>query len=87
MKLVVKKTKSEASAYVAQLFADLIKSKSNAVLGLATGSTPLDVYANLVERYRNEEISFKEVKAFNLDEYIGIPPTHEQSYKYFMNVN
>lgn len=87
MKIVVKKTKEEASAYVAELFSDLIKSKKNAVLGLATGSTPLDVYANLVQKYEKGEISFKDVKAFNLDEYIGISPTHEQSYKYFMNVN
>lgn len=87
MKLVVKKTKMEASAYVAQMFCDLIKEKKNAVLGLATGSTPLDVYAILVDKYNNKEISFKDVKAFNLDEYIGIAPTHEQSYKHFMNVN
>lgn len=87
MKLVVKKTKLEASAYVAQMFCDLIKEKKNAVLGLATGSTPLDVYAILVDKYKKGEISFKEVKAFNLDEYVGIAPTHEQSYKHFMNVN
>lgn len=87
MKLVIKKTKEEASSYVAKMFVDLIQQKPNAVLGLATGSTPLDVYSILAQKYSKGEISFKDVKAFNLDEYIGIEPTHEQSYKYFMNEN
>lgn len=87
MKLVIKKTKEEASSYVANMFVDVIHQKSNAVLGLATGSTPLDVYAILAEKCSKGEVSFKDVRAFNLDEYIGIAPTHEQSYKYFMNVN
>ena len=61
--------------------------KPDCVLGLATGSTPIGAYSQLVEWYRKGDLSFAEVKSVNLDEYLGLAPTHEQSYRYFMQVN
>ena len=63
---------------------DLVNSKSSAVLGLATGSTPIPVYAELVRLHNESGLSFSKVKSFNLDEYIGLSPDHSCSYRYFM---
>lgn len=57
------------------------------VLGLATGGTPLPFYAELVRRHREEGLSFRGVQTFNLDEYLGLPPDHKESYRRFMQVN
>ena len=57
-----------------------------AVLGLATGSTPVKLYQELIRLHREEGLSFKNVVTFNLDEYYGLPPTHPESYRYFMEV-
>lgn len=57
------------------------------VLGLATGSTPLGLYREWIERYRSGEISFRNVTSFNLDEYCGVPPSDPQSYHAFMQEN
>ena len=65
----------------------LLAENPRAVLGFATGSTPLDLYAELVRLYEAGEISFKDVTTFNLDEYVGLEPTHDQSYRYFMEAN
>lgn len=54
-------------------------------MGLPTGSSPEQVYANLVKAYKNGEISFKNVVTFNMDEYVGLNPENDQSYHYFMN--
>lgn len=67
--------------------AELIKRKPDAVLGLATGSTPMALYRKLIEMHKKEGLSFAEVRTFNLDEYVGIPPTHSQSYRYYMEEN
>ncbi len=79
----------EASRFVAQEIAKLIKDKQkngqNAVLGLATGSTPTGVYAELVRMHKQEGLSFKNVVTFNLDEYFPMQPTELQSYVRFMN--
>jgi len=71
----------------AQIYKELLAQKPNAVLGFATGSTPLDLYAELIRLYEAGEISFKDVTTFNLDEYVGLEPTHDQSYRYFMEHN
>ncbi|RDV13238.1 glucosamine-6-phosphate deaminase [Pontibacter diazotrophicus] len=80
-----------ASAKVAQRIADLIRSKQQrgemAVLGLATGATPVGVYAELVRMHREEDLSFRNVITFNLDEYFPMQPTAAQSYVTFMNEN
>lgn len=78
-----------ASERVAKEIADLIRSRHEAnkptVLGLATGSTPIGVYRELVRLYREEGLSFSKVITFNLDEYWGLEGSHEQSYRRFMN--
>ena len=69
------------------IYKEILDAKPDAVLGFATGSTPLDLYAELVRLYEAGEISFKDVTTFNLDEYVGLEPTHDQSYRYFMDTN
>jgi glucosamine-6-phosphate deaminase len=80
-----------ASVKVAQRIADLIRSKQQsgerAVLGLATGATPVEVYAELVRMHREDGLSFQNVITFNLDEYYPMQPTAAQSYVTFMNEN
>ena len=66
---------------MAQLIADTVRSNPKAVLGLATGRTPEAVYSALCEKHRLEGLDFEQVTTFNLDEYIGIPASHPQSYR------
>lgn len=87
IKYICAKDEYEAGSCAARIFAEIINSKSDAVIGLATGSTPLKMYAKLVEMCKNSEISFKNVISVNLDEYIGLQPSHDQSYAYFMREN
>ncbi len=54
------------------------------MLGLPTGGTPTKMYRNLVELYRQKKVSFKYVKTFNMDEYVGLPREHQESYHYYM---
>ena len=61
--------------------------KPDCVLGLATGSTPVGAYRQLVEWYKKGDLSFAETRSVNLDEYLGLSPHHEQSYRYFMQTN
>ena len=79
---------SAASKAVAQEIAELIRERAaagrSAVLGLATGSTPTRIYAELVRMHREEGLSFKNVITFNLDEYYPMPPNELQSYNRFM---
>ena len=84
MKLVIL-NKQEAEVQVCQEFIDLINSKKDCVLGLATGSTPEGVYAKLIDANKEGKVSFKDVTTFNLDEYVGLEDSHPQSYRYFMN--
>lgn len=86
MKVIIKEEK-ELSRLIAEEFINQVNQKPNSVLGLATGTSPLGVYANLVQACKEGRVSFKNVKTFNLDEYIGLDGTHPQSYRYFMNVN
>ena len=75
------------SEMAAEIIADVIKNKPNAVLGLATGSSPLGTYANLVEKYEKGELDFSACTSVNLDEYVGLDGENDQSYRYFMNKN
>ena len=74
--------RAAADAIIAQ-----ISAKPNSVLGLPTGSTPVPTYRALSAACAEGRVSFKDVKTFNLDEYVGLNPAHEQSYRYFMNDN
>ncbi len=77
----------EIDREIANIFIKTIKDNPSCILGLATGSSPLGVYRLLVEAYQNNEVSFKDVTSFNLDEYLGLDGSHNQSYRYFMNHN
>ena len=85
MKVIVCKDYDEMSRKAAEIFAERIKAKPDIVLGLATGSTPEGLYAELIRMNKAGDISFKQVRTFNLDEYVGLDPDHDQSYRYFMN--
>ncbi len=71
----------------ADIIASVVNGKENAVLGLATGSSPLGTYARLIEKYNSGELNFKNVTSVNLDEYVGLNEENDQSYRYFMNKN
>lgn len=83
--------KQSAAKAIAREIADLIEIRSKSgkptVLGLATGSTPLPLYGELIRLHREEKLSFRSVITFNLDEYAGLGPTHPQSYRFFMEEN
>lgn len=83
--------KQTAAQAIAREIADLIeirsKSGKTTVLGMATGSTPLPLYAELIRLHRDEKLSFRSVITFNLDEYAGLGPSHPQSYRFFMEEN
>lgn len=69
----------------AGIIASLLQTNPRAILGLATGSTPVGVYEKLIELYRAGIVSFKQASSYNLDEYIGLPTDHPESYRRFMD--
>jgi len=87
MEVIIEKTFEAMSKAAAKLVADVVNTKPNAVLGLATGSTPLGLYQELARMHREDGLDFTQVRTFNLDEYVGLPPKHPQSYHYFMDEN
>lgn len=87
MKIIVTKNYEELSRKAGNLFASQLILKTNAVIGLATGSSPVGMYKELIRIYQAGDIDFDEVVSFNLDEYIGLSPDNEQSYHYFMKEN
>ena len=87
IRIIYGKTNEEASALAANVIADLVKAKPECVLGLATGSSPINMYRELIKKNQAGEISFKNVRSVNLDEYVGLTPDHDQSYRYFMDTN
>lgn len=84
MEIVISKTYEELSKQAAQVVADVLNAKPNAVLGLATGSSPLGLYQELVRMHKEEGLDFTQVTTFNLDEYVGLPADDPRSYHYFM---
>lgn len=84
MLVVIKDNFEEMSKEGAKLLASLVRRKPDCVLGFATGSTPLGMYKELIRLHKEEGLDFSKVITFNLDEYVGLPPSHEQSYHYFM---
>ncbi len=87
MKFITVNTYEELSKIAADIIAAQIILKNDCVLGLATGSSPVGTYKNLIKKVENKEISFKNVTSVNLDEYVGLSGSHDQSYRYFMNDN
>ena len=86
-KFICAETEKDAGKIAAGVMAEVIRQKPDALIGLATGSTPLNMYDCLAEMYRAGEISFSRVKSVNLDEYVGLSADHHQSYAYFMRKN
>ena len=87
MEIVICKTKEEASKIAADMITEAVRSNPKIVLGLATGSTPVPMYAEMAKAVKAKKVSYKAVRTWNLDEYVGLPGTHDQSYRYFMNKN
>lgn len=87
MEIIVKDTVEEMSRCAARVVAKAMNAKPNTVLGLATGSTPLGLYKELVRLHKEESLDFSQVTTFNLDEYVGLTQNHPQSYHYFMHEN
>jgi len=77
----------ELSLEGTKIVGEFIKNNPQATLGLATGSSPIGLYQNLIKMFQNKEISFKEIKTYNLDEYCGLPKSHPESYYSFMYRN
>src|SRR5437764_3369477 len=87
MEVVIKRDYGLMSKAAAQLVVDVLNAKPNAVLGMATGSSPLGLYQELVRLHKKGHLDFSQVTTFNLDEYVGLPVSHPQSYHYFMHEN
>lgn len=87
MKLIVVKDYEEMSLKASLIIKELLEKKPDATLGLATGSSPIGLYQNLIKYYEKGEISFKNVKTYNLDEYCELPRSHPESYYSFMHRN
>lgn len=87
MKTIITNTYEELSEQAAEILIETVRKNPRAVLGLATGSTPLGLYKKLIEDHRKNGTSYREIRAVNLDEYIGLPKDHPQSYAYFMREN
>ena len=84
IELIITNDYDEMSKKAADIIFSLLKNNPNATLGLATGSTPIGTYNELIQKYNKNEISFENVTTFNLDEYIGLEPFHPQSYYKYM---
>lgn len=87
MRVYCGKDYEEASKIAANLIAAQVTMKPDCVLGLATGSTPIGTYKCLIEKYNSGDLDFSKVRSINLDEYRGLSPENDQSYRYFMNEN
>ena len=87
MKIIRAKDYKDMSRKAANIISAQVIMKPNCVLGLATGGTPVGAYAQLVEWYNKGDLDFSEVTTVNLDEYVGLPKSHVQSYDYFMKDN
>lgn len=87
MKIIKAKDYNDMSRKAANIISAQVIMKPNCVLGLATGSTPIGTYAQLVEWYKKGDLDFSEVTTVNLDEYKGLTRDNDQSYYYFMNDN
>src|SRR5712692_388136 len=87
MLVVIKKDYEEVSSEAARIIAGAVRSNPTIVLGLATGSTPLGLYKELIALHRAGDLDFSQATSFNLDEYLGLPASHPQSFHFFMKQN
>lgn len=84
MKIIVVDNYDELSCVAAEMLAEIVEDKPDAILGLATGSTPIGCYKLLSKFCQEKRLSFKQIKTVNLDEYVGLSASNVQSYAYFM---
>ncbi len=87
MEVIICKDYDEASAKAYEVMKEVISAKDDATLGLATGSTPIGLYKNMIKDHKENGVSYAKCHSFNLDEYVGIDRNHEQSYYTFMHEN
>lgn len=87
MRIIITKNYEELSKVAANEMAETIKNNPKAILGLATGGSPIGMYKELIRMNKEGEIDFSTITTVNLDEYIGLSGEHTQSYRYFMNDN
>ena len=87
MDILICENYEEMSFLASNLISQEIVKNPDLTLGLATGGTPVGLYENLIKKYRNGDIDFTNVKAFNLDEYLGLDKSNKQSYHHFMRSN
>jgi len=87
MEIIIQPDSRAASALAARIIARLVREKPHAVLGFATGNTPIETYKNLIDLHRREKLDFGDITAFNLDEYVGLDPAHPASYHAYMRAN
>lgn len=87
MEVKIFENSDEIALACADIFCDVIKNKSDCVLGLATGASPVKTYKELIKRYEAGDISFENVKSYNLDEYVDLPREDKNSYYTFMHEN
>ncbi len=85
MKIAVLSSNSQIGSIAADMYTDLLTRKPDAVIGLATGSSPLPVYSELVRRFQAGEVSFADATGFLLDEYVGLPSDHPETYRNFID--
>ena len=85
MQVVIQETREQATCLAAAIIARQLRRKPNSVLGLATGRTMERLYAKLAGMHRDEGLDFSLAVTFNLDEYVGLPASHKNSYRYYMN--
>lgn len=86
MKIIIKESYEDLSKEAARVIKREMQKKPNLVLGLATGSTPIGLYKELIRRHK-EGLSFSQITTFNLDEYFGLDSSHSQSYHFYMQKN
>ena len=87
MKVIIVKDYEEMSLKAFEVMSEVVKNKPDAVLGLATGSTPIGLYKNMIKDHKENGTSYKHIKTANLDEYAGLDYSSDQSYVYFMRHN
>ncbi|MGI5977562.1 MAG: glucosamine-6-phosphate deaminase [Candidatus Limivicinus sp.] len=87
MKVIVAENYEKLCSLAADVIEKIVREKPDCTLGLATGSSPVGMYKELSRRCHEEGLDFSRVSSVNLDEYVGLEPTHDQSYRYFMNTN
>ncbi|NLF92506.1 MAG: glucosamine-6-phosphate deaminase, partial [Oligosphaeraceae bacterium] len=85
MRVIICANEESVAKEAYKLVRDRVVNQSAKVLGLPTGSSPVKLYAEMVAGFKRSEIDFSDVHTFNLDEYLGLPVEHEQSYRNFMN--